>query len=107
MRPAQFRYVALVSCAIIAVVACVLWASARGHDLPLWLLALGGTFGIVALLLPGVWSWRQRIGLDDVVHALIGAAGDIARGEFRRALVSTRGDRLGELEAAFENMRVA
>ena len=107
MRSAQFKYVALVACAIIAVVACVLWAAARGHDLPLWMLALGGAFGVLALLLPGVWSWRQRIGLDRVVHALIGAAGDIARGELRRTLVSTRGDRLGELEAAFENMRVA
>jgi diguanylate cyclase (GGDEF)-like protein/PAS domain S-box-containing protein len=107
MRSAQFKYVALVACAILAVVACVLWAAARGHDLPLWMLALGGAFGVLALLLPGVWSWRQRIGLDRVVHGLIGAAGDIARGELRRALVSTRGDRLGELEAAFENMRVA
>ena len=107
MRPAQFKYVTLVACAIIAAVASLLWAADRGHHLPLWLLALGGAFGMIALLLPGVWSWRQRIGLDHVVHALIGAAGEIARGEFRRSLVSTRRDRLGELEAAFENMRVA
>ncbi|HEY7849278.1 MAG TPA: diguanylate cyclase, partial [Ktedonobacterales bacterium] len=107
MRPAQFKYVALTACAIIAAVASLLWAADRGHHLPLWLLALGGAFGLIALLLPGLWSWRQRIGLDHVVHALIGATGEIARGEFRRALVSTRRDRLGELEAAFENMRVA
>jgi diguanylate cyclase (GGDEF)-like protein/PAS domain S-box-containing protein len=107
MRPAQFKYVALAACALIAAIASLLWAADRGHDLPLWLLALGGAFGMLALLLPGVWSWRQRIGLDRVVHALIGATGEIARGEFRRALVSTRRDRLGELEAAFENMRLA
>src|SRR5579871_1544806 len=107
MRPAQFKYVALTACAIIAAVASLLWAADRGHHLPLWLLALGGAFGLIALLLPGLWSWRQGTGLDHVVHALIGAAGEIARGEFRRALVSTRRDRLGELEAAFENMRVA
>jgi diguanylate cyclase (GGDEF)-like protein/PAS domain S-box-containing protein len=95
------------ACAIIAGVACVLWAAARGHNLPPWLLGLGGAAGVVALLLPGVWSWRQRIGLDRVALGLIGAAGEIARGEFRRALVSTRRDRLGELESAFENMRVA
>ncbi len=107
MRSTQFKYVALAACAIIAGVASLLWAAARAHGLPLWLLAVGGALGVIALLLPGVWSWRQRIGLDRVVHALIGAAGDIARGEFRRALVSTSRDRLGELEAAFENMRVA
>ncbi len=107
MRSAQLKYVVLVACAVIAGVASVLWAAARGHDLPLWLLALGGALGVIALLLPALWSWRQRIGLDRVVHALIGATGEIARGEFRRALVSTRQDRLGELEAAFENMRVA
>jgi diguanylate cyclase (GGDEF)-like protein/PAS domain S-box-containing protein len=107
MRSAQFKYVTLVACAIIAAIASLLWAADRGHNLPLWLLGLGGAFGMLTLLLPGVWSWRQRIGLDRVVHALIGATGEIARGEFRRALVSTRRDRLGELEAAFENMRVA
>jgi diguanylate cyclase (GGDEF)-like protein/PAS domain S-box-containing protein len=107
MRPAQFKYITLVACAIIAAIASLLWAADRGHHLPLWLLALGGAFGMIALLLPGLWSWRQRIGLDSVVHSLIGATGEIARGEFRRALVSTRRDRLGELEAAFEHMRVA
>ena len=107
MRPAQFKYVTLAACAILAAIASLLWAADRGHHLPLWLLALGGAFGMITLLLPGVWSWRQRIGLDHVVRGLIGATGEIARGEFRRALVSTRRDRLGELQSAFENMRVA
>ena len=41
------------------------------------------------------------------MRGLIGAAEQISRGEFRQALVSTRRDKLGELEQAFENMRLA
>ena len=58
-------------------------------------------------MLPGFWSWRQRQRLDRAVRGLIGAAEQISRGEFRQALVSTRSDKLGELEHAFENMRLA
>ncbi len=107
MRLPQTKYLAALLCVVLAGVAALLWEAGRSHDVPLWILALGAACAGCAILLPGVWSWRQRIGLDRVVHALIGAAAEIGRGEFRRSLESTRGDRLGELEQAFEKMRVA
>ena len=75
--------------------------------MPLSILLLSALFAAFAVMLPGFWSWRQRQRLDRAVRGLIGAAEQISRGEFRQALVSTRSDKLGELEHAFENMRLA
>ncbi len=58
-------------------------------------------------MLPAAWLWRQRARLEGTVRGLIGAAEQIGRGELHEAVVSTGRDRLGELEAAFENMRQA
>jgi len=102
----KFKHLALLVCAVILGVAALLWDASR-HDVPLWILLTCGALAAVAALLPGLWSWRQRRRLERGVRALIGAAGEIGRGELRRALVSPRRDRLGELEDAFENMRVA
>ncbi len=107
MRLPQTKYLAALLCVVLAGVAMLLWQAGRSHDVPLWILALGAASAGCAMLLPGLWSWRQRIGLNRAVYGLIGAAAEIARGEFRRSLVPTRRDRLGELEHAFEQMRVA
>ncbi|HTW75379.1 MAG TPA: EAL domain-containing protein [Steroidobacteraceae bacterium] len=107
MRLSQTKYLVALLCVVLAGVAALLWQAGRSHDVPLWILALGAAGAGCAILLPGLWSWRQRIGQNRAVYGLIGAAADIARGEFRRSLVRTRRDRLGELEHAFENMRVA
>jgi diguanylate cyclase (GGDEF)-like protein/PAS domain S-box-containing protein len=68
---------------------------------------IGSACGLIAAGAAWLWMRRQRNGLDGVVRALIGAAEQIGRGELRGAFVSTRRDRLGELQTAFENMRVA
>ncbi len=107
MQGPQFKHLALVVCAVILGVGALLWDASRGHDVPMWILLSCGGLAAIAALLPGLWSWRQRSGFDRGVRALIGAAGEISRGELRRAFVSTRRDRLGELEHAFENMRMA
>ncbi|MGH8142016.1 MAG: putative bifunctional diguanylate cyclase/phosphodiesterase [Steroidobacteraceae bacterium] len=107
MQAPQFKHLALVLCAVVLGVAALLWDASRGHGVPMWILLTCGVLAAIAALLPGLWSWRQRSGFDRGVRALIGAAGEIGRGELRRAFVSTRRDRLGELEHAFENMRVA
>jgi diguanylate cyclase (GGDEF)-like protein/PAS domain S-box-containing protein len=107
MHGPQFKYLALLPCIVVLGVAALLWDESRGYHVPLWILLACGALAASAALLPGIWSWRQRSGFDRGVRALIGAAGEISRGELRRTLISTRRDRLGELENAFENMRVA
>ncbi|HEY3809486.1 MAG TPA: EAL domain-containing protein [Steroidobacteraceae bacterium] len=89
------------------VIAALLDYQVRHHDLPGSLLELAGAFAIAGVALPLFAFWRQRNRLDPTVVGLIGAAQQISRGEFRQALVTTRRDKLGELELAFENMRQA
>jgi diguanylate cyclase (GGDEF)-like protein/PAS domain S-box-containing protein len=79
----------------------------RRHGLPRSILEIAGACAAFAVVVPGFWFWRQRNRLDGTVLGLIGAAEQISRGEFRQALVTTRHDKLGELELAFENMRQA
>ena len=107
MRGPQFKYVMLVLCAVVLGVAALLGTLARRYDLPPLILVLAGACAACAVMVPGYWFWRQRNRLDGTVTGLIGAAQQISRGEFRQALVSTRRDKLGELELAFENMRQA
>ncbi len=107
MHGPQFKYVMLVLCAVLLGVAALLDYLVRRHDLPTSILELSGACAALALMLPGFWFWRQRNRLDGTVLGLIGAAQQISRGEFRQALVTTRRDKLGELELAFENMRQA
>jgi diguanylate cyclase (GGDEF)-like protein/PAS domain S-box-containing protein len=97
----------LVLCAVVLGVAALLDSLARRHDLPPSILILAGACAACAVMVPGFWLSRQRNRLDGTVTGLIGAAQQISRGEFRQALVSTRRDKLGELELAFENMRQA
>ncbi|HEY5020519.1 MAG TPA: EAL domain-containing protein [Steroidobacteraceae bacterium] len=97
----------LVLCAVFLGVAALLGSLARRHDLPPSILILAGACAACAVMVPGFWLSRQRNRLDGTVTGLIGAAQQISRGEFRQALVSTRRDKLGELELAFENMRQA
>ena len=107
MRGPQLKYVMLVLCAVVLGVAALLDSLARRHDLPPSILILAGACAACAVMVPGFWLSRQRNRLDGTVTGLIGAAQQISRGEFRQALVSTRRDKLGELELAFENMRQA
>jgi diguanylate cyclase (GGDEF)-like protein/PAS domain S-box-containing protein len=102
MHGARYKNVMLL-CGVVLVLAALAGYLARSHALSLWTLLLSGAFATFAV----AWSWRQRNRLDRTVHALIDAAGHISRGEFRQALVSARRDQLGELEQAFENMRLA
>jgi diguanylate cyclase (GGDEF)-like protein/PAS domain S-box-containing protein len=88
-------------------VAVLIDALTRRYDLPPSILVLSGACAACAVMVPGFWFWRQRTRLDGTVTGLIGAAHQISRGEFSQALVSTRRDKLGELELAFENMRQA
>ena len=97
----------LAVCAVAFAVAALLDYLVRRGQLPSSMLELAGACAALALVLPGFWFWRQRNRLDGTVRGLIGAAQQISRGEFRQALVSTGGDKLGELELAFENMRQA
>jgi diguanylate cyclase (GGDEF)-like protein/PAS domain S-box-containing protein len=89
------------------VIAALLDYQVRHQNLPGSLLELAGAFAIAGVALPVFAFWRQRNRLDPTVVGLIGAAQQISRGEFRQALVTTRRDKLGELELAFENMRQA
>ncbi len=107
MHGAQFKYVMLLLCGAFLGVAALLGYLARTYDLSLPLLLASALIAAFAVMLPGLWSWRQRTRLDRSVRALIGAAEQISRGELRQAVVSTRRDQLGELEQAFENMRLA
>ncbi len=107
MRGPQFKYVMLVLCAVFLGVAALLDFLGRRYLLPPSFLVLAGACAACAVMVPGFWLWRQRNRLDGTVTGLIGAAQQISRGEFRQALVSTRRDKLGELELAFENMRQA
>ena len=107
MNGPRFKYLMLILCSVFLGVAALLGYLARSYDVPLSVLLLSGLFAAFAVMLPGFWSWRQRQRLDRAVRGLIGAAEQISRGEFRQALVSTRSDKIGELEHAFENMRLA
>jgi len=95
-----------------------LWSGALGlaallsyaistYDIPVSILVLSCIFSACAVLLPGLWSWYQRVRLDRTVGALIRAAEQISRGELYQAVVSTNHERLAPLERAFENMRLA
>ena len=107
MHGPQFKYLMLILCSVFLGVAALLGYLARSYDMPLSMLLLSALFAAFVVMLPGFWSWRQRQRLDRAVRGLIGAAEQISRGEFRQALVSTRSDKIGELEHAFENMRLA
>jgi len=107
MHGPRFKYVLLVLCSVMLGVAALLGYLARSYDISLSILVLTALFAAFAVMLPGFWSWGQRNRLDRAVLGLIGAAEQISRGEFRQALVSTRRDKLGELEQAFEHMRLA
>ncbi|HXL96741.1 MAG TPA: PAS domain S-box protein, partial [Steroidobacteraceae bacterium] len=107
MNGPRFKYLMLILCSVVLGVAALLGYLARSYDMPLSVLLLSALFAAFAVMLPGFWSWRQRQRLDRAVRGLIGAAEQISRGEFRQALVSTRSDKIGELEHAFENMRLA
>src|ERR1700680_2249237 len=107
MNGPRFKYLMLILCSVFLGVAALLGYLARSYEVPLSVLLLSGLFAAFVVMLPGFWSWRQRQRLDRAVRGLIGAAEQISRGEFRQALVSTRSDKIGELEHAFENMRLA
>ncbi|HEY6451513.1 MAG TPA: diguanylate cyclase, partial [Steroidobacteraceae bacterium] len=97
----------LVLCAVFVGIATLLDYLARSYGWRPFILVFSGACAAFALMVPGFWVWRRRNRLDGTVSGLIGAAQQISRGEFRQALVSTRRDKLGELELAFENMRQA
>jgi diguanylate cyclase (GGDEF)-like protein/PAS domain S-box-containing protein len=105
MRGRKLRYLVPV-CGVVAIAALLAYVSVK-YDVPLSLLVLCGVLAAFAIVLPGLWSRRQRRHLDRALRRVITAAEQISRGELRQALVSTRADKLGELEQAFENMRVA
>jgi diguanylate cyclase (GGDEF)-like protein/PAS domain S-box-containing protein len=107
MHGPQVKYVTLIVASVFLGVAALLGYLARSFDIPLSILVLSGLVAAFAVLLPGFWSLSQRRRLDRAVRGLIGAAEQMSRGEFRQALVTTRSDKLGELEHAFENMRLA
>jgi len=107
MRGPQYKYVTFIVCGVFLAVAALLGYLARSYNIPLSILVLSGLAAAFAVLLPGIWSLGQRRRLDRTVRLLIGAAEQMSRGEFRQALVTTRSDKLGELEHAFENMRLA
>lgn len=104
MRGPHFKYVMLALGLACFGAAVLLDHLVRHLGLPNSLLELTGA---CAILLPAAWLWRQRARLEGTVRGLIGAAEQIGRGELHEAVVSTGRDRLGELEAAFENMRQA
>jgi diguanylate cyclase (GGDEF)-like protein/PAS domain S-box-containing protein len=107
MHGPQFKYVTLIVASVFLGVAALLGYLAHSYNIPLSILVLSGLVAAFAVLLPGFWSLGQRRRLDRAVRGLIGAAEQMSRGEFRQALVTTRSDKLGELEHAFENMRLA
>jgi diguanylate cyclase (GGDEF)-like protein/PAS domain S-box-containing protein len=101
----KLKYVTLI--VVFLGVASLLGYLARSYNIPLSILIASGLFAAFAVLLPGLWSYAQRRRLDIGVRGLIGAAEQMSRGEFSQALVTSRSDRIGELEHAFENMRLA
>jgi diguanylate cyclase (GGDEF)-like protein/PAS domain S-box-containing protein len=103
----KLKYVTLILVSVSLGIAAVLGYVARSYNIPLSILVVSGLFAAFAVMLPGLWSWGQRHRLDNAVRGLIDAAKRMSRGEFRQALVTTRNDRIGELEHAFENMRLA
>jgi diguanylate cyclase (GGDEF)-like protein/PAS domain S-box-containing protein len=102
MRGARFKYVMLLGGVLLGL-GVLEGYLARSHMLAPWLVLLSGLTAVVAV----VWSLRQHDRLERTVQALIEAAGQISRGEFRQALTSTQRGQLGDLERAFENMRMA
>jgi diguanylate cyclase (GGDEF)-like protein/PAS domain S-box-containing protein len=102
MLGARYKYVMLL-CSVLLGLGALEGYLARSHDLALWIMLFSDLSAAFAV----VWSWRQRHRLDRTVRALIDAAAQISRGEFRQALVSTRPEESGDLEQAFESMRVA
>ena len=102
MHGARYKNLMLLSSVVLALSAVAGYLG-RGQELRVWTLLIS----VVAAAFAVVWSWRQRNRLDRTVHALIDAVGQVSRGEFRQALLSTQRDQLGELEQAFENMRLA
>ncbi len=110
MRRRHYKSVLLVLGCLFLGVAALLAYIARKYAVPLSILMLCGLLAAIAVLAPGLWSWGQRARLDRALRVLIGAAQRISRGEYRQALVSTpsaKVDKLGELENAFETMRLA
>jgi diguanylate cyclase (GGDEF)-like protein/PAS domain S-box-containing protein len=108
MYRSRVKYLTLTLWSVFLGIAALLGYVMSNYDIPVYILVLSCMFSGFAVLLPGLWSWYQRKRLDRSVRALIRAAEQISRGELRQAVVSTsHGDQLGELECAFENMRVA
>jgi diguanylate cyclase (GGDEF)-like protein/PAS domain S-box-containing protein len=107
MRGPQIKYVTIALGVALLILAAVLDYEVRRLDLPVVLLDLAGALAVMGIGVPAYGFWRQRNRVDGTVLGLIGAAEQISRGEFRQALVTTRHDKLGELELAFENMRQA
>ncbi len=107
MRGSQIKYVMLVLASVFLGLAALLGYIARSYEIPVSVLVVSGMLAAFAVMLPGIWSWRQRGRLDHAVRSLIGATEQISRGELHQAVVSTRRDRIGELEQAFESMRLA
>ncbi len=102
MHGARYKNLMLLSSLVLGLSAVVGYLG-RGRELSAWALL----FSVLAAAFAVAWSWRQRDRLDRTVHALIDAVGQISRGDFRQALARTQRDQLGELEQAFENMRLA
>ncbi len=107
MYGSRVKYLTLTLWSVFIGIAALLGYVMSNYAIPVYILVLSCMFSGFAVLLPGLWSWYQRKRLDRSVRALIRAAEQISRGELRQAVVSTSGDQLGELESAFENMRVA
>jgi diguanylate cyclase (GGDEF)-like protein len=97
----------LLLCTLFIGVAALFGYLAGHFNIPMSVVLLSGVFAALAVMVPGFWSWQQRNRLDRAVRALIAASEQMSRGEFTQAVVSTRRDRLGELEHAFERMRQA
>jgi diguanylate cyclase (GGDEF)-like protein/PAS domain S-box-containing protein len=107
MRGSRVKYLTLTLWSVFLGVAALLSYAISTYDIPVSILVSSCVFSACAVLLPGLFSWYQRRRLDYTVLRLIRAAEQISRGELHQAVVSTRQDRLGELEQAFESMRLA
>ncbi len=108
MHGSRVKYLRLTLWSVFLGVAALFSYAISTYDIPVPIVALSCTFSACAVLLPGtvvpgisaaVWTIRCA--------RLISAAEQISRGELRQAVLSTRQDRLGELEQAFESMRLA
>jgi diguanylate cyclase (GGDEF)-like protein/PAS domain S-box-containing protein len=75
--------------------------------LPLAALLLLGLATVSAAVLAAWWFWRERQRLQDSVEQLIGATEHISRSEFSHPLSAAQDSRLGQLDSAFERMRLA